>query len=147
MNVLKADKRHLDELSRLFNLYRQFYDYPADFDAAKSFMSDRIKNSDSTIFIAENDGELVGFTQMYPSFCSVDVAKIFILYDLYVDESARGSGVAASLMNKAKEYAIENGAKRIDLLTAVDNHPGQKLYEKLGYQRVLDDFLSYSLNV
>jgi len=51
------------------------------------------------------------------------------------------------LMNRASKYAREHGASRIDLMTAISNKPGQHLYEKLGYKRVLEDFYAYSLQV
>ena len=44
-------------------------------------------------------------------------------------------------------YAKEEGASRIDLLTAFDNKNAQRLYEKLGYKRVLEDFHTYSLEL
>ena len=84
---------------------------------------------------------------MYPSFCSVDARKIFILYDLYVDARDRNSGIGASLMNRAAEHAKAKGASRIDLMTAFSNKAGQHLYEKLGYKRVLEDFHTYSLQL
>ena len=88
-----------------------------------------------------------GFTQLYPSFCSVDAVKIYILYDLYVDADRRGTGLGEKLMNKATEWATANGAARLDLLTDEDNLVGQKLYEKLGYKKVLEDFFAYSLEI
>ena len=48
---------------------------------------------------------------------------------------------------RAAEHAKEQGASRIDLMTAFSNKPGQHLYEKLGYRRVLEDFYTYSLQV
>ena len=50
-------------------------------------------------------------------------------------------------MNKASGYAREEGASRIDLMTAFSNKPGQHLYEKLGYNKVLEDFYTYSLRL
>jgi ribosomal protein S18 acetylase RimI-like enzyme len=41
----------------------------------------------------------------------------------------------------------QSGAARIDLLTAKDNKAGQHLYEKLGYNKVNEDFFTYSLKV
>ncbi|MBY6188806.1 GNAT family N-acetyltransferase [Microbulbifer agarilyticus] len=147
MKIIKVDEEHIENLSKLFNLYRQFYDCSSDIDKARSFISERIHNGESIIFVVESGSELAGFIQIYPSFCSVDAVKIFILYDLYVDESGRGKGVAALLMNKAREYAIANDVKRIDLVTAKDNSPARKLYEKLGYQTALENFVNYSLNL
>jgi len=84
---------------------------------------------------------------MYPSFCSVDAIKIFILYDLYVDKRDRQSGIGELLMEKATEFAKAEGASRIDLLTAFDNRSAQHLYEKLSYKRDLENFYTYSLKL
>lgn len=147
MEIVRANESHIPEVSRLFDLYRQFYKCESDRDLATKFITDRIKNEESVIFVASAEDGIKGFVQMYPSFCSVDAIKIFILYDLYVDEGDRNGGIGALLMNKATEFARNEGASRIDLLTAFDNKPGQHLYEKLGYKRVLEDFYTYSLEI
>jgi len=148
MKIIKATEIHIDEISHLFDLYRQFYECEPDLELAKKFILDRIKNNESTIFIAIDEGSpATGFVQLYPSFCSVDAVKILILYDLYVDSSCRKCGIGEALMNKATEFARESGVSRIDLLTAITNKPGQALYEKLGYKKVLEDFYAYSLQV
>jgi ribosomal protein S18 acetylase RimI-like enzyme len=147
MEIVRANESHIPEISRLFDLYRQFYKCEPDKDLATKFITDRIQNEESVIFAAAAENELKGFVQLYPSFCSVDAIKIFTLYDLYVDECDRKSGIGEALMNKATEFAKESGASRIDLLTAFDNKAGQHLYEKLGYKKVLEDFYAYSLQV
>jgi len=147
MKILKATKEHVSEVARLFDLYRQFYECAPDIKLANQYISERIQNNESTIFLADDDGEKKGFVQMYPSFCSVEAIKIYILYDLFVVSNSRNSGVGALLMNRATEHAKEQGASRIDLTTAFSNKPGQYLYEKLGYKRVLEDFYTYSLQI
>jgi len=147
MEILRATKEHIPEVSRLFDLYRQFYECEPDIELATKFIADRLDNNESTIFVAAESGTLIGFVQLYPSFCSVEAIKIFILYDLYVDASARSSGAGAALMNKATEYAKSEGASRIDLMTAHGNVPGQHLYEKLGYKKEAEDFYNYSLRI
>ena len=147
MKILKAARAHIPEIARLFDLYRQFYECKPDIELAVKFITERIDNGESVIFVASEGGKLKGFVQMYPSFCSVDAIKIFILYDLYVDDCSRNQGIGASLMNKASGYAREEGASRIDLMTAFSNKPGQHLYEKLGYNKVQEDFYTYSLRL
>lgn len=146
MDVLRATQTHIPEVARLFDLYRQFYACDADIELAKNYISDRIQNNESTIFIAREANVACGFVQLYPSFCSIDAVRIFILYDLYVDASRRNKGTGALLMNRATEYARQQGAARLDLLTAKDNFPGQHLYEKLGYKRANEGFYAYSLD-
>jgi len=147
VEIVKANREHIDEVSRLFDLYRQFYECTPDLELATRFITERIEREESDIFVALNGDKASGFVQLYPSFCSVDAVKIYILYDLYVDANKRKLGLGEKLMNVATEWARSNGAARLDLLTAHDNLIGQHLYEKLGYKRDLEDFYAYSLKV
>ena len=134
--IKKAVNSDIPELSKLFDAYRVFYKQESDLNLAVEFLSERIKNSESTIFVAiTNENNYVGFTQLYPSFSSVSAKRTWILNDLYVQERARGNGVATKLMNKAKELAKENQLKGISLSTAKTNTNAQNLYESLGYER------------
>ena len=146
MKIRQANSFDIESVARLFDLYRQFYECPPDLDTARTFIRNRMMNGDSTIFIAEDaEQQIAGFTQLYPSYCSVDAIRILILYDLFVDSAFRKKGVGEMLMNRATKYARESGAGRLDLLTAKDNLAGQHLYEKLGYQKANEGFFAYSL--
>lgn len=147
MLIFKANKEHIPEVAQLFDLYRQFYECESDIKLAEQYISERICKGESVIFLAEKDSKTLGFVQMYPSFCSVEAVKIFILYDLYVDDNARNLGVGALLMNKAREHAKAHSVSRIDLMTAFSNKAGQHLYEKLDYKKVNESFHGYSLQV
>ena len=52
MKIVKATKTHIPEIARLFDLYRQFYECDADIDLARNYISERLENNESTIFIA-----------------------------------------------------------------------------------------------
>jgi ribosomal protein S18 acetylase RimI-like enzyme len=145
--IVKAELKHLEELGRLFNLYRIFYEEEDDIEKATNYITARFNNEDSIIFVSRSqDSTLNGFVQLYPSYCSVSTIPILILYDLFVDESERAKGKGRLLMNAARDYAKENGYKRLELSTAKDNYIGQSLYESLGY--ALDkEFLQYSLEI
>ena len=141
-----AEARDLDQLAELFDQYRQFYECPPDLGAAKNWLAENLERGRSTLFAADNGSQLLGFTQLYPALCSVDLVDYFVLYDLYVIEAARQQGIARALMNAASEWAKAQGADRLDLETARDNAPGQALYRDLGYE--LDEvFLKFSLNL
>ena len=147
MNIERATLEHIDEVARLFDLYRQFYEQPADLDLARRYVSARITNDESVIYLAtDNSGAGLGFTQLYASFCSVAAASIWILYDLYVAADTRKQGVGIALMNRARQLAQETGAARLELETAVDNITAQSVYERLGYVRNTR-FYGYALTI
>jgi ribosomal protein S18 acetylase RimI-like enzyme len=146
VTVRPAEARDLDQLAHLFDQYRQFYECPPDLGAAKNWLAENLERGRSTLFAADNGSQLLGFTQLYPALCSVDLVDYFVLYDLYVIEVARRQGIARALMNAASEWAKAQGAARLDLETARDNVPGQALYRDLGYE--LDEvFLKFSLDL
>ena len=131
----------------LFDTYRQFYEQAPNIALAKAFIATRLNNKDSVIFVAENsEGKLVGFCQIYPSFCSVIAAKIGVLYNLYVDSSIHKTGAGRALKLVSHEYAANNGMVRLSLTTAKDNLKTQALYESLGWVRD-EVFYAYSKQV
>lgn len=145
--IRKASIADLSQLADLFDAYRQFYAQTPDFLLATQFLSERISNQESVIFVAENEPkQLIGFCQIYPSFCSVIAAKIGILYDLFVDGNTLKTGAGRALMLAAHEYAAKNGMVRLDLSTAKNNFTAQALYESLGWVRD-EVFYTYSKNI
>lgn len=141
IKIKKASLEDLNGLSSLFNAYRVFYEQPSDIELAKRFLSDRIENNESLIFIASWQEKLCGFTQLYRTFSSVSAQHSWILNDLFVDPTHRRKGIGESLLKKAQQFAIEDAAKGLALETAKDN-PAQKLYERLGWQ-LEDEYLHY----
>lgn len=140
MTIIRAHIEHLDLIAPLFDAYRVFYKQESDRDAARIFLHERFKNSESMIYLALKDNQPVGFTQLYPLFSSVTMERMFILNDLYVDANHRGEGIGEALIDKAKYLCKELNYKGLGLQTAQDN-PAQKLYEKLGF--LLDSDLQY----
>lgn len=149
-NVIQANSTHIEVIASLFDGYRQFYGQPADLSQAHNFILERLMQKESVIFIAvaqnTNSFDGLGFTQLYPSFSSVSMQRIWILNDLFVLPKFRNIGVATALLNTAKAFAIDTKARKLILATAIDNYPAQKLYEKAGYSKDAA-FYHYQLNV
>ena len=139
-----AEQKDIATIAALFDSYRQFYEQPADLQSATAFIQARFERSESVILVAESEiGEILGFSQLYPTFCSVIAAPICVLYDLFVKPEARKSGAGKALLLFAERHALENGFTRLDLTTAKTNLPAQALYESLGWKRD-EIFYAYS---
>jgi len=141
-HIRRATLADLDALAPLFDAYLVFYEKPSDIAAARAFLEARIAAGQSAVFLALQDGAVVGFTQLYPSFSSVSLAPIHVLNDLYVQDSARRAGVAKALLVAAIEYARIEGSVRLALSTARANTAAQALYEHYGWTRD-DHYLTY----
>ncbi|MSR53772.1 MAG: GNAT family N-acetyltransferase [Gemmataceae bacterium] len=132
--VRRATLADLDLVTPLFDAYRQYYACSPGIAACRAFLSERIERDESVVFVATLAGRGVGFTQLYPRFTSIGLNRAWILNDLYVDSSARRTGVGRLLMNAAKQFAVANGSAWLELATAKDNHGARAFYRGLGYK-------------
>jgi GNAT superfamily N-acetyltransferase len=146
MLVKRAGVTDLDAVAPLFDAYRQFYGQRPDLAAARAFLGERLSRDESVIFFAvDDDGsdEVLGFIQLYPSFSSVSVRRLWVLNDLFVTPDVRRGGVGRRLLERAREWAVETDSKGLTLATAADNAAAQALYESCGWQQ--DEFKHYVL--
>lgn len=134
VTVRQAVAADLDVLASLFDQYRQFQGQASDVDAARSFLRERFDHGESVIFIALGGQRAVGFAQLYPSFSSVSLSRVFILNDLFVHDAGRRHGVASQLLSALESYAWSFGAARISLNVARSNVSAQALYAARGWK-------------
>lgn len=142
--MFTVKKATLDDLNKVAPLYKEYLTfYHVDYSEKnpQKYLEERLSNNESVIYyIVDKDDNYVGFTQLYPLFCSLEMNRTWLLYDLFVAESARSHGVAQLLLNQADELAKETDASFIMLSTAVDNLKAQNLYEKNDYEKDVEFF-------
>ena len=147
IHIRVATLADVDVVAPLFDAYRQFYEQEPDQALARSFIRARLQNEESVILLASSaTHEVIGFCQLYPTFCSVEAKPIYSLYDLFVSPAARRSGAGKILLQAAQKLAAANGKARMDLTTAITNKPAQAAYESLGWIRD-EAFYAYSKSV
>jgi ribosomal protein S18 acetylase RimI-like enzyme len=141
---VRATVKDLDALVPLFDAYRRFYREASDPAACRAFLSERLAREESVVFLCRRAGSALGFVQLYPTFSSTSVRRLWVLNDLYVVPAARRRGVGSLLLRRAQQLAKESGASGVTLETARDN-PAQRLYEAHGWKRDRK-FLHYEWN-
>ena len=135
ITVRQAVLADLDQLALLFDQYRQFQGQPTDLAAARDFLRARFDHGESVIFLAWEGAQPVGFAQLYPSFSSVSLKRVFILNDLFVAEAGRRKRVATHLLTAVETYAWSLNAARVTLNVARSNVTAQALYKASGWQQ------------
>jgi len=137
MRIVQATLEHLDLLTPLFVKYREFYGELPFPDSSRTFLEKRLRREESVIYLAlhdDDDSKLLGFCQLYPSFSSLSLKRVWILNDIYVAEDARRQLVADHLIQKARKMARESHAVRMRVSTSSNNEVAQKVYESIGFK-------------
>lgn len=146
MQISQATIEQLDDVAFLFDQYRIFYQQKSDLKKSKEFIRERLNHCESVIFMATENEHPLGYIQLFPSWSSVSMRRVWILNDLFVLPQHRNQGIAKSLMNKAKKHAMSTNATRLILATETTNKIGQNLYEAMGYSR-FNGFYHYVLKL
>ena len=145
--IRQASPADVPAIAPLFNAYRQFYEQPSDLALATAFLTERLQKNESVVLLAcTPQQQVVGFCQLYPTFCSVEAKPIYSLYDLFVQPDARRTGAGKTLLLAAEQLAQAQGKARMDLTTAKANLAAQAAYEGMGWVRD-EVFFSYSRRV
>lgn len=90
----------------------------------------------SNVFIAELDGQVVGFMlcrlKRVPSY--MGGVMVGELSDMWIDSSARRMGIGDKLSRLAMEWMHAQGAHSVEIQVLRDNEASWKLYERMGFQ-------------
>jgi ribosomal protein S18 acetylase RimI-like enzyme len=127
-----------EELPRLQELYREFYDerpppedMPVDMEHEVRQIGTYLERPDHFALVAEAEaGEIVGF-----ALAKVDDHPGFgYLSDLYVSPGSRRQGAARSLIRTATERLQDKGVTAMFLDVDLENAPARTAYERLGFR-------------
>lgn len=145
ITVRQAFFSGIEELSTIFDQYRVVQGKQIDLSAACSFLKARFSHGESIVFIAFENSTPLGFAQLYPSYSSIALARVFILNDLFVHENGRRKGTASKLLAALESYSWAHAAARVTLNVAIDNVTGQELYEARGWTKDAQFFMYHRL--
>ncbi len=118
---------------RLYDGYADFYEMPmTDAVAAATWrwIRDPAHEVEGAIARAA-DGTAVGLAHYRRVPSPLRGTDCGFLDDLYVDPSARGQGIGAALIAHVEKIGRRRGWRRIQWITADDNHRARALYDRV----------------
>ncbi|WP_082306971.1 GNAT family N-acetyltransferase [Bacillus sp. FJAT-27245] len=147
IEIRPAAAKDVSELYELMRLYIvDFYRQPEpEEDKLKGLITHLLEAPSSGLqFVAEENGELIGFATLYFTFSTLRVKRQAILNDLFVASRARGKKVGEMLFKACLEYIRKKDFSSMTWETAKDNLVAQSLYERMGGKQ--SEWLVYEIN-
>ena len=107
----------------------------------KEFVFDRHA---ADVFLAEYEGEPVGFALFFENFSTFIGRTGIHLEDLYVDPDKRGLGIGKALFQAVAAEAVRRGCKRMEWTCLNWNEPSIRFYRSMGAVP-MDEWTTYRL--
>jgi GNAT superfamily N-acetyltransferase len=137
MNFTVATKNDIDDICELLcELFSQEAEFKPQKHLQEKALNEIIKNPNmATILIAKKEGKIVAMINLLYTISTALGSKVALLEDMIVKEEYRDKNIGSKLITFAKEFAKENGCKRITLLTDNDNIKAHNFYQKNGFEK------------
>ncbi|MCW9710833.1 GNAT family N-acetyltransferase [Avibacterium sp. 21-586] len=132
MKIFKAEQWNLELLLPLFEQYRLSQGMAENPDRTLTFLTNRIRFSESIFFLAVDDQhQALGFIQLYPRLSSLQLQRYWQLTDIFVLPQQNSTEIYTALIAKAKEFVRYTQSTR--LVVEQDPHQ-QSLLEMAGFR-------------
>jgi GNAT superfamily N-acetyltransferase len=148
MAVREATDSDLPALAPLLRGYVTFYETnPSDEQLAEMARSVIAAPEDQAFLLVATDDEdqVVGFALNQWKWSSLNGARVVVMDDLFVTDSARGAGHADALIGAVADVARRHGAPLISWFTMPDNKRAHTVYDRVGGKA--ETLLEYELRI
>ena len=104
----------------------------------RRFLADLSGSSHSCLFVAERDGEVIGFLsgELREGSPAFEPKTWVAVEDIYVVPAHRSLGIGRALFEECQRWSRKRGADGISLQVAAGNLRARKFYDALGFREV-----------
>jgi len=118
-------KATIDDVDAIYSIEQICFTSPWTHEA---YVNELTNNQFATYFVAEFDGEIIGYCGVWVIIDEAHITNIAVL------PNYRGYKIGETLLRQAMSFAKMNHAKQMSLEVRVSNEIAQNLYRKLGFQ-------------
>ena len=146
MMIRKAEEKDIPRINELLGQVLQIHAdirpdifIPGTTKYTANELSELLKNEEKPIYVAVNEADVcVGYAfcqlKEQPFSNNMVPCKSFFIYDLCVDQQARGQHIGENLFEYVKNKAKQLGCYEVTLNVWAGNTSAEKFYEKMGMQ-------------
>jgi GNAT superfamily N-acetyltransferase len=88
----------------------------------------------ATVFVAETQGELIGYALLYPTYRATEGERGMEMHHLFVKDGFRGQGIGRHLIDRSQAHARRLGCDYLALGAATGNFAAYRFYQGQGFK-------------
>lgn len=133
-NLLQIRTLRKDDLEKLVNLYKQFWNDVSDLDKMRAKFEELATNPKHAVLCAEIEGQIVGTIMGVVCDEFYGECKPFmVMENLVTDVNHRKKGIAKALLEELEAVAKLHDCSQIIFITERDRDDAISFYEAMGY--------------
>jgi len=146
-NVEPAVSADIPAVVELAAAYQAFYEVSGIDRRATESMLRRFlaPSADGVLLVARDGARVVGYACVHWRLDTLSARVVGHLHDLYVLEDSRTHGFGHELIKASSEAAKRHGAPVMTWLTAPDNTPARRIYDKT--RAASSEWIEYELDL
>jgi len=131
--------RHADtaDIPALVGLLRQLFSIEQDFepdpDKQARGLALLLDSSQAQVFVAEQAGRVVGMLSVQVLVSTAQGGPVGLVEDVVVDAACRGRGIGEAMLGRLRQWAVQRGLSRLQLLADRDNGRALAFYRRQGW--------------
>ncbi|MBO6620736.1 MAG: GNAT family N-acetyltransferase [Balneola sp.] len=132
MQIVKLSEQNVAALAHLFVELWPECTYETEFEYCKQIL----EKENQTAFLVNEKGEYIAFAYLSLRNDFVEGATsypIAYLEGIYVEESFRKTGIASKLIQRAEQWAKENGSSQLASDVEINNEQSIRFHNKSGF--------------
>lgn len=131
--------KHSD-IEKLIELLRVLFSIEEDFafneKNQRLGLDMMIKDSENRcILVAEFENQVIGMISGQTLISTAEGGVSVLVEDVVIDETFRRQGIGRELLKAMESWAIEKGARRLQLLADINNSSALTFYNKLNWKK------------
>lgn len=128
------------DIEKLIELLKVLFSIEKDFifneESQRRGLELMLQDSKSRcIFVAELQGVVIGMISGQALISTAEGGISVLVEDVVIDENYRGQGIGRELLKTMERWAVEKGARRLQLLADVNNSSALTFYDKLNWKK------------
>jgi len=131
--VVKIRKANLGDINQINSLAEELLGSPVG-DREEMFVK-ALENKNYLCLVAETNGEVVGFIDMWAFPDASHGAYLAQIQNLIVTEKMRGKGIGTRLIEEIIRFFKKKKYHELHVWTEKENRSAVQLYKRLGFRR------------
>jgi GNAT superfamily N-acetyltransferase len=127
------------DIPQMCNLLGELFSIESDFSPDKQKQAQGLdllfndSSGQSIVFVAEEDGEIVGMCSVQTLISTAEGGPVGLLEDVIVRKERRGKGIGKTLLSEVVGWCAGKNISRLQLLRDADNIEALKFYDTNGW--------------